>query len=86
MKRAGEEKGIKIVWVGFQDKEDKIRAYARGHGLGPVGYDEKNRLSKQLGIRYGAGAVFIDRGGTVRKRIGRGFSEKDFQEGLDKIL
>lgn len=88
MKRLEEEykgKGLKVMWVGFQDREDKLRAFASKFGITELGFDEKNVLSKKLGVSYGAGLIFIDGEGMVRERVSKGLTEEEFKTAIGKI-
>lgn len=86
MAEKNRDKELTIIWIGFQDREDKIRKYAEKHNLRPVGYDIGDNVSKMFGIRYGAGLVFIDREGTVKSRIPKGISPARLETELKKIL
>jgi hypothetical protein len=87
VKRAAlENKDLRVLWIGFQDRPDKIRRFAEKHGLGPVGFDEGDRASKLYGITYGAGLVFINREGTVKARVPKGLDPARLDAELKKIL
>lgn len=90
MKRIGDQyqtKGLKVIWMGFQDKKEKIMDFMSRHDIhSSVGYDNRNVISRKYGIKYGAGVVMIDREGVVRKRVPKGFSEKTLLEALEYIM
>lgn len=80
-------KGLKVIWMGFQDKKEKIMDFMSRHDIhASVGYDNRDVISKKYGIRYGAGLVMIDRQGIVKKRVPKGFSEKTLLDALDHIV
>jgi len=79
--------GLKVIWMGFQDKKEKIAQFMSRHDIdSSVGYDKRDLISKKYGISYGAGLAMIDAEGIVRRRVPKGFSEKTFIEALRKIL
>jgi hypothetical protein len=86
VKRAEEEykeEGLKVIWMGFQDRKDKLMDFMIKHDIhASVGFDERNLVAGQYGIAYGAGLIAIDKGGIVKKKIPRGFSEKGLIEAL----
>lgn len=90
MKRIEEtyrEQGFKVIWIGFQDKEEKIREYMTKHDINAsVGFDKRERISKKYGIRYGAGIVVINREGIVKKRIPKGASEKALLDAVNPVV
>lgn len=89
MKRLKEkfrEQELKIYWIGFQDRISKLRVYSKKMGLYAVGFDYNDRVSYGYGIRYGAGLIYIDRDGMVRKRIAKGFSEQSLNEVMDRLM
>lgn len=89
MKRLEDEfskEGFTVLWVGFQDRADKIRSFAGKLGLVQVGFDPKSVVSRKFGVSYGAGLIFIDREGTVRSRINKGASEEAIRRGIEGIV
>jgi cytochrome oxidase Cu insertion factor (SCO1/SenC/PrrC family) len=80
------DKGLKVVWIGFQDSREKIRAYAEQFGIRPVGFDCNNRVAKHYDVSFGAGAVLVDAHGVVKGCLDRGFSETDLRDALAMIL
>lgn len=89
MKRVQEEfgeQGLRIIWIGFQDRIERLVTYANKMGISPVGYDAKDYVGTSFGITFGAGIVFIDSEGMVRKRIAKGLDEKRLRENTLIIL
>ena len=90
MKRAEEEykeEGLKVIWIGFQDKKDKIMEFILKHGIdSSVGFDKRNLISIEYGIAYGAGLIAINKEGIVIKRIAKGFSEDELIELLKPVI
>jgi cytochrome oxidase Cu insertion factor (SCO1/SenC/PrrC family) len=80
------ERNMTAIWIGFQDRPDKIKAYAEKHGIRPVGFDRRNEVARSYGMSYGAGVIFIDSEGMVRKRIAKGFTELELREVLKGLL
>jgi len=79
--------GLKVIWIGFQDKKDKVIEFLAKHGVqASLGYDRQDRISRKYGIRYGAGIALIDRDGNVRRRIPKGISEKALKENIEFVL
>jgi hypothetical protein len=77
------EEGLKVIWMGFQDRKDKLKDFMIKHGIdSSVGFDERNQISGKYGIAYGAGLIAINKEGMVTKRIAKGFSEKGLIEAL----
>ena len=90
MKRAEEEykeEGLKVIWIGFQDKKDKIMEFILKHGIdSSVGFDKRNLISIEYGIAYGAGLIAINKEGIVIKRIAKGFTEDELIELLKPVI
>ncbi len=90
MKRAEEkykEEGLKVIWIGFQDKLEKIKEFILKHGIdSSVGFDKRNLISIEYGIAYGAGLIAINKEGIVIKRIAKGFSEDELIELLKPVI
>ena len=89
MKRLGKEyaeQGLKVLWVGIQDKPEKLKAFASALGIQRLGYDESSEVARSYGITYGAGLLFIDSGGMVRKRVPTGISEDTIREYIEIII
>ncbi len=78
---------LKVIWIGFQDRENKIKDFMERHGMSSgVAYDAGDAVSKKYGIKYGAGLVMINRDGIVVKRVPKGFSEDVLKRSLDILL
>lgn len=78
---------LKVLWIGFQDKENKIKEFMERHGvLSSVLYDRGDIVAGKYGIKYGAGLVFINKEGMVVKRVPKGFSERDLKDALQIAL
>jgi predicted butyrate kinase (DUF1464 family) len=90
VKRAEEEykeEGLKVIWIGFQDKLEKIKEFILKHDIdSSVGFDKRNLISIEYGIAYGAGLIAINKEGIVVKRIAKGFSEDDLMEALKPVI
>ncbi len=90
MKRAEEkykEEGLKVIWIGFQDKKEKIMEFILKHGIdSSVGFDKRNLISIEYGVAYGAGLIAINKEGIVIKRIAKGFSEDELIEVLKPVI
>ena len=77
----------KVIWIGFQDKQENIKRFMIKHDVeSSVVFDEGNVVSKQYGIRYGAGLVVINGEGIVKKRVPKGFSEKELTEAVRAVM
>ncbi|MFC1769634.1 TlpA family protein disulfide reductase [Nitrospirota bacterium] len=74
------------IWIGFQDRPDKLRKFADNLGIHPVGYDDRDKVARSYGVSYGAGVIFIDSSGMVRKRVAKGFTEASLLKGLARII
>lgn len=82
-----EKEGLKVLWIGFQDKEQKIKEFMERHSINRgVGYDAGDAVSRRYGIKYGAGLVFINKEGVVVKRVPKGFSEDILKGVIESIL
>ncbi len=90
MKRAEDkykEEGLKVIWIGFQDKKEKIMEFILKHGIdSSVGFDKRNLISIEYGIAYGAGLIAINKEGIVIRRIAKGFSEDELIELLKPVI
>ncbi len=90
MKRAEEkykEEGLTVIWIGFQDKLEKIKEFILKHDIdSSVGFDKRNLISIEYGIAYGAGLIAINKEGIVIKRIAKGFSEDELIELLKPVV
>ncbi len=82
-----EKERLKVIWIGFQDKKENIKRYMLKHDVNEgVGFDKDNQVSKNYGIRYGAGVVVISAEGIVKARVPKGFSEKTLIEAIESVL
>lgn len=81
-----DKQGLKVIWIGFQDKEAKIKEFMERHGIFSVAYDRGDRVAEKYGIKYGAGLVFINKNGMVVKRVPKGFSEREIKSALELAL
>jgi len=89
VKRAEEkykDEGLTVLWIGFQDRRDRIRKFAELQGISRAGFDEGDRVSKAFGIRYGAGVAFVNSGGIVKARMPKGFSSGKLEDNIKRIL
>ena len=90
MKRAEDkyrDAGLKVIWIGFQDKKEKIMEFMTKHDIdSSVGFDKNNLISINYGIAYGAGLIAINKEGIVIKRIPKGFSEDGLFEALKGVV
>ena len=89
MKRLEEEysaTGFEVMWIGIQDKPHKLKAFAEKLGIDRLGYDDRSLVARSYGITYGAGLVFIDAQGTVRKRVPKGIPEETIRKYIELII
>ena len=90
MKRAEDtfrESKLKVIWIGFQDKKEKIMEFMVKHDIdSSVAFDRSNLIATNYGIAYGAGLIAIDKEGMVIKRIPKGFSGEGLIEALDSVI
>jgi predicted butyrate kinase (DUF1464 family) len=81
------EEKLKVIWIGFQDKKEKIMEFMIKHDIdSSVGFDRRNLIATDYGIAYGAGLIAIDEHGVVIKRIPKGFSGEGLNEALGSVL
>ncbi len=81
------DKGLKVIWIGFQDRKDKIMEFMRKHNINAgVVFDKGNIVARKYGIRYGAGLVMVDAEGVVKARVPKGFSERRLLEAINKVF
>ena len=81
------EEKLKVIWIGFQDKKEKIMEFMIKHDIdSSVGFDRRNLIATDYGIAYGAGLIAIDEDGFVIKRIPKGFSGEGLNEALGSVL
>lgn len=75
-----------MLWVGHQDRTEKLTAYARKNAIPDYLFDGDDSMSKKFGMTYGGGVVFISRDGVVMARIPKGFSPATLEASVKKIL
>jgi len=81
------EAKLKVIWIGFQDKKEKIMEFMVKHDIdSSVGFDRLNLIATDYGIAYGAGLIAIDKEGIVIKRIPKGFSGEGLIEALGSVV
>lgn len=86
MENSGKHNSLRVVWIGFQDRESRIKEYISKNSVQKnVVFDAGDAVAKQYGVRYGAGVVIVDGSGMVRARISKGFSEKQLREALNNV-
>lgn len=89
MKRMVEEHSehkLKAIWIGFQDRIDRLQVFSKKHGLESVGFDRGNKVATSYGISYGAGVIFINSSGMVQDRFAKGFSYQTIKENMGTII
>ena len=86
LKKEYSKQGVEVLWVGIQDKPEKLKAFASALGIKRLGYDDRSQVARSYGITYGAGLLFIDAGGMVRKRVPTGISEAKMRQYIGLIL
>ncbi len=80
------EARLKIIWIGFQDRPERLKVFASKHNMEAVGFDRGNKVASSYGISYGAGVIFINSTGMVQKRLAKGFSEHTIRENMSTII
>jgi len=79
--------GLKVLWVGHQDKVSKLMAYAKKNGItSHFAFDKDDSMSRKYGMTYGGGVVFVDRSGMARVRIPKGFTRAQLDGSIQKII
>ena len=86
MQEVHSDADLRIIWIGFQDRIDRLRPFALKHKLDAVGFDRGNKVATSYGISYGAGVLFIDKDGIVQKRIAKGFGESTISDNIGTII
>lgn len=90
MKRAEKQhatEGLKVIWIGHQDKVSKLVAYAKRNGItSNFAFDKDDSMSRKYGMTYGGGVVFVDRTGMARLRIPKGFTAAQLDAAIKRIL
>ncbi len=80
------DRNLTVLWVGHQDRIEKLTAYAMKHSIPDYLFDPDDRMSRTFGMTYGGGVVFINREGIVKSRIPKGISPATLEAELKKIL
>ncbi len=75
-----------MLWVGHQDTVRKLTSYAEKNRIPDYLHDFDDSMSKKYRMTYGGGVVFINRQGTVKQRIPKGFSPAGLEAAIQKIL
>jgi hypothetical protein len=86
MEEEFKDANLKIIWIGFQDRIERLRKFALKHKLKAVGFDRGNKIATSYGISYGAGVIFIDKDGIVQKRLSKGFGEHTIRDNMVVII
>jgi len=74
------------LWIGHQDRTEKLTGYARKNGIPDYLFDGDDGMSRKFGMTYGGGVVFINREAVVKSRIPKGISPERLDAELKKIL
>ena len=77
---------LKIIWIGFQDRAERLKVFSKKHNMEAVGFDRGNKVASSYGISYGAGVIFINSTGMVQKRLAKGFSEHTIRKNMGTII
>ena len=80
------EHRLKAIWIGFQDRIDRLQVFSKKHKLKAVGFDRGNKVATSFGISYGAGVIFINSSGMVQSRFSKGFSYQSIKENMGTII
>jgi hypothetical protein len=80
------DQGLVVLYIGHQDRVEKLTPYARDNRLRDYLYDPDDSVSRRFGMTYGGGVVFIDRDSVVKSRIPKGISASTVEAELKKIL
>lgn len=75
-----------MLWVGHQDRIEKLTAYAKKNAIPDYLFDGDDVMSKKFGMTYGGGVVFINGDAVVKERIPKGISASSLEAALKKIL
>ncbi len=75
-----------MLWVGHQDTAKKLTSVAEKNRIPDYLYDPDDGMSRKYRMTYGGGVVFIDRTGTVRLRVPKGFSPAGLESAIQKIV
>lgn len=78
---------FEVLGVGIQDSKKNIKEFTEELDMTwPVIYDAENIISKQYGITYGAGMVFVGADGKVKARHVSAVESKELKESLELIV
>lgn len=77
---------LAVLWIGHQDKTEKLTAYAKRNNIPDYLFDPDDSMSRKFGMTYGGGVVFINREAVVKARIPKGISPSSLEAELKKIL
>ncbi|GAB4483790.1 MAG: hypothetical protein OHK006_06040 [Thermodesulfovibrionales bacterium] len=80
------DKNLTVLWIGHQDRTEKLTAYARQNSIPDYLYDPDDGMSRKFGMTYGGGVVFVNRDGIVKSRVPKGISASSLEAELQKIL
>ena len=80
------DKHLTVLWIGHQDRIDKLTKYATDNNIPDYLFDPDDAVSRKFGMTYGGGVVFINAQGVVKSRVPKGISSKSLEEELAKIL
>lgn len=75
-----------VLWIGNQDKIEKLSAFAKKNGVTDYLFDGDGNMSRKFGMTYGGGVVFINRDAVVKSRVPKGISAASLEAELKKIL
>lgn len=75
-----------VLWIGHQDKTEKLSAFAKKNGIPDYLFDGDDSMSRKFGMTYGGGVVFINRDAVVKSRVPKGISAASLEAELKKIL
>jgi len=77
---------LAVLWVGHQDTVKKLTGFAEKNRIPDYLFDPDDGMSRKYRMTYGGGVVFINRAGTVKLRVPKGFSPAGLEEAIQKIL
>ena len=89
VKRAAEkygDKGLTALWIGHQDRVEKLNKYATDNGITDYLFDPDDSVSAKFGMTYGGGIIFINGSAWVTARIPTGVSPSRLDAEVQKIL
>jgi hypothetical protein len=80
------DRGLQVLYIGHQDRVEKLSKYARDNSVPDYLFDPDDSVSRRFGMTYGGGVVFINSGAVVKSRIPKGISAATVEAELKKIL